>query len=129
MRPGYAFIATLIAALGWVGGAGSLPEDRGLPPGFSDRLVAQVEGPTAMTFTPDGRLLVLTQLGLVRVIDRRGHLLKKPALDLRRRTCTERERGGSGITTDPHFQQTHYVYIYYTSRSSDVVPSSARRRL
>lgn len=114
MRRRSALIAAIAAALAWIGGAGSLPPERsGLPARFADRLVGRIEGPTAMAFTPDGRLLVVTQRGLVRVI-RDGHLLRKPALDLRRRTCTERERGGGSITIDPHFRQNHYVYVYYT---------------
>jgi hypothetical protein len=32
-----------------------------LPPGFSDNLVTAVGAPTALAFTPDGRLLITTQ--------------------------------------------------------------------
>ena len=32
-----------------------------LPPGFSDSLVTAVGAPTALAFTPDGRLLITTQ--------------------------------------------------------------------
>ena len=39
-----------------------------LPPGFTDTLVATIGVPTARAFTPDGRLLVTTQNGNVRVV-------------------------------------------------------------
>ena len=39
-----------------------------LPPGFSDNLVAAVGAPTALAFTPDGRLLITSQGGDLRVV-------------------------------------------------------------
>jgi glucose/arabinose dehydrogenase/PKD repeat protein len=89
------------------------------PAGFSDTLVASVPSPTAVTFTPDGRMLITTQPGLVR-IDVGGALLPTPALDLSARTCTDRERGMQGIAVDPEFPTNHYVYIYYTFDPSGV---------
>lgn len=83
------------------------------PPGFSDTLVASVELPTALAFTPDGRLLVTTQPGVVHVIQG-GELLPRPALDLSALVCTERERGMLGVAVDPQFAANHYVYLYYT---------------
>src|SRR5687767_15648909 len=38
-----------------------------LPAGFTDELVANVGAPTALAFTPDGRLLITTQPGQLRV--------------------------------------------------------------
>ena len=51
------------------------------PAGFADTLVAAVDDPTALAFTPDGRLLVTSQTGKLRVIAG-GALLAQPALDL-----------------------------------------------
>src|SRR5687768_333779 len=39
-----------------------------LPNGFEDTLVASVASPTAIAFTPDSRLLVTTQQGVVYVV-------------------------------------------------------------
>jgi glucose/arabinose dehydrogenase len=117
VRSRYAPILALAAALAWAGGASSTPQPSaasGLPAGFEVRSVGRFLAPTAMVFTPDGRLVVTTQLGLVRIFDRAGHLLRKPALDFSGRVCTQRERGMSGITVDPDFGRNHYVYIYYT---------------
>ena len=39
-----------------------------VPAGFTDSLVASVSAPTALAFAPDGRLLVTSQSGALRVI-------------------------------------------------------------
>ena len=83
------------------------------PPGFADSLVANVELPTALAFTPDGRLLITTQPGVLHVY-RGGELLPRPALDLSALVCTERERGMLGVAVDPQFAANHFVYLYYT---------------
>jgi glucose/arabinose dehydrogenase len=125
----YVLVAVVVAALACVGGgtsASRVPET-GLPPGFVDRLVARFLAPTAMAFTPEGRLLVTTQFGVVRVIDRDGHLRSRPALDYRSRTCTQRERGMTGIAIDPHFSRNHYVYIYYTFKKFEACKTPVNR--
>ena len=45
-----------------------------------------------LAFTPDGRILVTTQTGTLRVVES-GALLPAPALDLSARVCDNRERG------------------------------------
>ncbi|MBC7974297.1 MAG: PQQ-dependent sugar dehydrogenase, partial [Myxococcales bacterium] len=86
-----------------------------LPPDFVDRNIAAVPGPTGLAFTPDGRLLVVTQPGAVRVIAN-GQLRAQAALDLSAQLCTNSERGLLGIAIDPQFAQTGHVYLYYTFR-------------
>ncbi|MEO8586794.1 MAG: PQQ-dependent sugar dehydrogenase, partial [Acidobacteriota bacterium] len=84
-----------------------------LPPGFGDALVATVGAPTALAFTPDGRLLVTTQGGALRVVAN-GLLLTTPALSLGSAVCSNGERGLLGVAVDPAFAANHYVYLYYT---------------
>ncbi len=84
-----------------------------LPPGFGDALVANVGAPTALAFTPDGRLLVTTQGGTVRIVSG-GTLLPTPALSLGSAVCSNSERGLLGVAVDPQFATNHYVYLYYT---------------
>ena len=84
-----------------------------LPPDFSDALVASVGSPTALAFTPDGRMLITTQTGLLRVYE--GTLLTTPALDISSRVCTESERGLLGIAVDPGFASNGFLYLYYTT--------------
>jgi glucose/arabinose dehydrogenase len=98
---------------------GAAPKVEGitLPPGFSDTAVADVASPTALAFTPDGRLLIAEKPGRLWVYQN-GVLSPTPALDLTGRICTERERGLLGVAVDPGFAVTPYVYLYYTAGSA-----------
>ena len=84
-----------------------------LPSGFTDTLVAGLAGPTALAFTPDGRMLVTTQGGRLRVVQN-GSLVATPALDLSARICASSERGLLGVAVDPAFASNRFVYLYYT---------------
>ena len=95
-------------------GAASKVEGITLPPGFSDTAVADVASPTALAFTPDGRLLIAEKPGRLWVYQN-GVLSPTPALDLTGRICTDRERGLLGVAVDPGFAVTPYVYLYYTA--------------
>jgi glucose/arabinose dehydrogenase/PKD repeat protein len=100
-------LAAVLAVLPGVSRAATLPE------GFSDTLVATMGQPTAMAFTPDGRLLVTAKQGQLRV-HAAGALLAVPALDLSSRVCAESERGLLGVAVDPDFASNHHVFLYYT---------------
>jgi glucose/arabinose dehydrogenase len=84
-----------------------------LPPGFGDALVATVGAPTALAFTPDGRLLVATQGGTLRIVSG-GALLPTAALTLGSKVCSNGERGLLGVAVDPQFTTNHWIYLYYT---------------
>jgi glucose/arabinose dehydrogenase/PKD repeat protein len=84
-----------------------------LPPQFSDSAVADVAAPTALAFTPDGRLLIASQQGKVRVY-KNGALRATAAIDLSAQICTNSERGVLGVAIDPSFATNHFVYLYYT---------------
>jgi glucose/arabinose dehydrogenase/PKD repeat protein len=85
-----------------------------LPAGFSDEAVTAVASPTALAFTPDGRMLIATQPGALRVRTAAGSLVAAPAIDLAPKACTNSERGLLGIAVDPAFASNHFVYLYYT---------------
>ena len=85
-----------------------------LPLGFADEPVAMVGAPTAVAFAPDGRMLVATQGGVLRVGSSGGGLLATPALSLGSRVCTNSERGLLGVAVDPAFAANGFVYLYYT---------------
>jgi glucose/arabinose dehydrogenase/PKD repeat protein len=112
-------VSILVAAGGLVE-----PASAALPPGFSDVLVANLTGPTGLAFTPDGRLLISQQSGVVRVY-RNGALVPAPALTIPAgstgRICNNFENGLLGITVDPAFQDNGFVYLYYTAKRPDVV--------
>jgi len=89
-----------------------------VPPGFTDELVTAVASPTALAFTPDGRLLITTQPGRLRVYQN-GALVAMPALDLTSPTnviCSNSERGLLGVAVDPSFAtpNNNFIYVYYT---------------
>jgi glucose/arabinose dehydrogenase len=84
-----------------------------LRPGFEDRLVASLDGPTALAFVPDGRMLVASQRGQLRLYEG-SDLLPTPALDLSDTVCSNSERGLLGVAVDPDFATNRYVYVYYT---------------
>lgn len=89
------------------------------PPGFDDTLVASVPGPTDIAFTPDGRMLVTRQLGVVLVL-RDGVVQSPAALTMpSTRLCTNLENGILGITADPAFASNRYVYLHYTFKRPD----------
>ncbi|WP_166395366.1 PQQ-dependent sugar dehydrogenase [Rubrobacter marinus] len=85
-------------------------------PGFTDTLVTNVDAPTALAFTPDGRLLITNQQGQLRVYDD-DRLLPTPALNISGRVCANSERGLLGVAVDREFAANRYVYLYYTANT------------
>jgi glucose/arabinose dehydrogenase len=88
-----------------------------LPPGFIDSFVAAVPAPTALSFAPDGRMLVTTQGGRLYVSQPPGET-PVPALDLSARVCSGSERGLLGVAIDPGFASNRFIYLYYTASVS-----------
>jgi glucose/arabinose dehydrogenase len=85
-----------------------------LLPGFAETQYGANVGasPTAMEFSPDGRLFVCLQTGQLRVIDNTGTLLATPFVTVT--TTPSGERGLLGIAFDPNFATNQFVYVYYT---------------
>jgi glucose/arabinose dehydrogenase len=84
-----------------------------MPEGFTDTVVAKMAAPTGLAFVPDGRILVTTQPGQLRLLDG-GRMAPSPALDLSEVTCTQVERGLLGIAVDPEFAANRFIYLFYT---------------
>jgi glucose/arabinose dehydrogenase len=81
--------------------------------GFEDvPVVTGMSSPTAMEFSPDGRLFVAEQSGRLRVI-KNGMLLATPFLTLT--VNSSGERGLLGIAFDPNFPSNQYLYVFYTA--------------
>ena len=93
-----------------------------LPSGFKDELVTSVQNPTALAFTPDGRMLVASRAGRL-LVYKNGALLSAPALDISAKTCSNIERGLLGVAVDPNFSTNRYVYLFYTYKKHGVCPS------
>jgi glucose/arabinose dehydrogenase len=85
--------------------------------GFSDTpVVTGLFEPTAFTWTPDGRMLVLEKIGRVRIVIN-GVLQGTSALDLSSSVDSGSEKGLLGICLDPGFAGNGFVYLYYTTRN------------
>ena len=88
-----------------------------IPDGFTNTLVASISAPTAIAFTPDGRMLVTAQGGTLRVVAN-GASIAPAALTIpSTRICTNSERGLLGIAIDPEFAANSFIYLYYTFRT------------
>ncbi len=104
---------SVYAAISFLVGACSV-QAATLPAGFTE---SQYGGnlspgsPTAMSFSPDGRLFVCLQGGQLRVINN-GTLLATPFVTVT--TTPSGERGLLGVTFDPNFASNQFIYVYYT---------------
>jgi glucose/arabinose dehydrogenase len=85
--------------------------------GFSATQVAAIGAPTAVAFTPDGRMLVTTKPGRL-FVNPRGAGPHTAALNFASttppRVCADFERGMLGVAVDPEFAQNGFIYLYYT---------------
>jgi glucose/arabinose dehydrogenase/PKD repeat protein len=107
----FAVLAGLVALLSLVAPAATLPGD------FSDTKFASSPLPTALAFTPDGRMLVTSKTGELYVYGKEGDRLANPALSLP--VCSNSERGLLGVAIDPDFATNKHFYVYYTNRRAD----------
>ncbi|HEX5848021.1 MAG TPA: PQQ-dependent sugar dehydrogenase [Rubrobacter sp.] len=118
-----ALLATILVALVFPArdarGAATVPD------GFAhSRVVGGLTNPTAMDFAPDGRLFVAEQRGVLRVLKADGTLTT--FLDISGKVDAAGERGLLGVAFDPAFPENHYVYLYYTRKSTSTNPAHNR---
>lgn len=95
-----------------------------VPDGFTDSLVAAISAPTAIAFVPDGRMLVTSQSGTLRVVDTTATVLPAALTIPSNRICTNSERGLLGVAADPEFAENSFIYLYYTHRADGVTCGS-----
>ena len=95
-----------------------------VPTGFVDAQVATgLTSPTSMAVMPDGRVLVVQQNGIVRII--KNDALLAANFHAFANVDSTNERGCLGVVPDPAFATNHYVYFY----CSTVVGSVSRNRV
>ncbi len=89
---------------------------RTLPEGYRrESVTGGLSMPTQMAATPDGRMFIAEQLGAVRIVED-DRLLDEPFITIDVFTPPNvDEEGLVGIAIDPQFEQTHFVYLYYTA--------------
>ncbi len=98
----------------------SLTSTLPLPVGFQVVTVASgLTKPTALAWTPDGRLLVTEKSGKLHVVNANGTFTQ--ILDLSAKVNATGDRGLLGIAVDAAYATNHYVYLLYTN---DVTPAS-----
>ena len=83
----------------------------GVPSGFTDTQVATgLTSPTSMTVMPDGRVLVVQQNGVIRIL-KNDVMLATPFTTIANVDSTN-ERGCLGIITDPAFATSMTLPMY-----------------
>lgn len=117
----YVFPVTLLIACGSSKVEGTEPTDV-----FSIESIAQFDGPWAMTFLPDGRLLVTEKPGALRLIDQDGENLQTinglPEVDYG-------GQGGMGdVILHPEFADNSQIYLSYAEAGDQGLRGAAVAR-
>jgi glucose/arabinose dehydrogenase len=92
---------------------------RAVPANFQNEvLITNLNEPTSMTFTPDGRMLILERGGTIRVVQSGASVVDPtPFLRITNINTDQGERGLVGIALDPNFAVNSYYYVFYTANS------------
>jgi glucose/arabinose dehydrogenase len=84
-----------------------------LPNGFNDQtLVSGLTAPTAVAWTPDGRMLIAEKSGVLKVVPAGGGTATT-LLDISGHVNDYWDRGLLGLAVDGDFASNHYVYLLY----------------
>ena len=73
-----------------------------------------LQQPTAFAFSPDGRVFVAEQSGLIKVFSDLDDTSATTFADLRTSVHNFWDRGLLGLALDPQFPTRPYVYVAYT---------------
>ena len=86
-----------------------------LRPGFSESTVfSGLSNPTAVRFSPDGRVFVAERHGVVKVFDSLTDTTPTVFADLRTKVYGYIDTGLLGLALPPNFPTSPYVYVLYT---------------
>ena len=87
----------------------------GMLPGFQQTVpIIGLTQPTAVRFSPDGRVFVAEKSGLVKVYDSLSDTTPTTFVDLRTKVHNYWDRGLLGLELDPSFPAKPFVYLLYT---------------
>src|SRR5262245_12641913 len=112
-----AFVAmtALVASVVVVGIAAQPAAAATLPPGFQEEIVfSGLTEPTALRFSPDGRVFVAEKSGLVKVFDNLTGTTPTVFVDLRTQVHNFWDRGLLDVALAPNFPTNPWVYVLYT---------------
>jgi glucose/arabinose dehydrogenase len=85
------------------------------PPGFSETTVfSGLTEPTAVRFSPDGRVFVAERRGVIKVFDGVNDTTPTTFADLRTNVFGYWDSGLLGLALPPNFPTSPYVYVLYT---------------
>jgi glucose/arabinose dehydrogenase len=86
-----------------------------LPPGFQESVAfSGLDHPTALRFSPDGRIFVAEKSGRIKVFDNLSDTTPTLFADLSTNVYDFWDRGLLGLALDPDFPTKPYVYVLYT---------------
>jgi glucose/arabinose dehydrogenase len=86
-----------------------------LPPGFQESVVfSGLDHPTALRFSPDGRIFVAEKSGRIQVFDSLTDTTPTLFADLSTNVYNFWDRGLLGMALHPNFPIQPYVYVLYT---------------
>ena len=86
-----------------------------MQPGFQESTVfSGLTNPTALRFSPDGRVFIAEKSGLIKVFDSLTDPSPTVFADLRTNVHNFWDRGLLGLALHPNFPATPYVYVLYT---------------
>ncbi|MGH9891116.1 MAG: PQQ-dependent sugar dehydrogenase, partial [bacterium] len=86
-----------------------------LPPDFQETAVfTGLNQPTALQFSPDGRVFVAEKRGVIQVFDGLSDSTPTVFADRRTNVYNFWDRGLLGLALDPEFPTRPYVYVLYT---------------
>jgi glucose/arabinose dehydrogenase len=143
-RARIAIAGTLAAALAAGGLAASSGADRPASPdagaarpskpgdgqgGFGARKVGNFSSPVYVTGPrgAGGRLFVVEQGGVIKVLGKGGRGRQHTFLDIHRKVQAGGEQGLLSVAFDPRFRRNGLFYVYYTRSGGDIVIEEYRR--
>jgi len=86
-----------------------------VPPGFQDTVVfSGLTAPTAVAFSPDGRVFVAEKSGRIVVFDDLNDSTPTQLIDISPNVHDMWDRGLLGLRLDPNFPASPYLYMVYT---------------
>jgi glucose/arabinose dehydrogenase len=115
-------ISLLIGALAWPAAAARAATYSG---GFHEEtVVPNLSRPTAIDWTPDGRMLIAEQEGRLQVLEP-GASSPSTVIDLSDRVNSHGTRGLLGLAVDSHFASNGYAYLLYTYELDPANPETS----
>ena len=86
-----------------------------LPSGFQQTtVIEELDEPTALQFSADGRVFVAEKAGIIKVYDGIADQTPQEFADLRTEVYDAGDRGLLGLALDPEFPTRPYVYVLYS---------------